>query len=88
MGQDGECQSARLAAIGVGSGPVRLAASEGALKGRKLTDSVIDEAAEASNQDIDPATDLHASAHYRRRLTAALVARAVRQTCLPAAGAG
>lgn len=88
MGQDGACQSASLAAIGVGPGPVRLAASEAALKGSKLTDAVIGEAAEASNQDIDPANDLHASAHYRRRLTAALVARAVRQACVVQAGAG
>lgn len=73
------CQDIRLAAIGVGSGPVRLTATERTLLGRKLSEALITEAAKAAEDDVDPTTDLHATAHYRKRLTVALAERAIKQ---------
>jgi CO/xanthine dehydrogenase FAD-binding subunit len=53
--------------------------TERALTGQVLVDAVITEAAEAAAKEIDPHTDLHASAHYRRRLAAVLVEDALRE---------
>ena len=75
----GSCAAISLVAIGVGSGPTKLASAEAALTGHKLDPSIVDAAAESIADDIDPRDDIHASAHYRTRLTAALVKRAVDQ---------
>lgn len=73
------CESISLAAIGVGSGPVRLVSAEQALAGRELTEKHVGDSAEAVIDDIDPRDDIHASAHYRTRLTVTLVKRAIAQ---------
>ena len=73
----GECEAISLAAIGVGPGPTKLVSTEQMLVGERLAQKVIDEAAAAAVNDIDPRDDIHASAHYRRRLTVALVSRAI-----------
>ena len=80
--QSGVCRSASLAAIGVGPRPMRLSSVEHALAGQVPTKATIDEIAELAASDIDPSSDVHASAHYRRRLAVALVAKAVRQAAI------
>jgi len=79
----GTCRGARLALCGVGPGPVRARAAERILTGQALSDAVVTEAAHAAAQEIDPHTDIHATAHYRRRLAAALVEDAVRAALGP-----
>ena len=74
----GTCLGARLALCGVGPGPVRAHSAERILTGQSLGDAVVAEAAHAAAQEIEPHTDIHATAHYRRRLAAALVEDAVR----------
>jgi carbon-monoxide dehydrogenase medium subunit len=74
----GTCRGARLALCGVGPGPVRTRAAERILTGEALRDAVLAEACAAAAQEIDPHTDIHATAHYRRRLAAVLVEDAVR----------
>jgi len=73
------CRAARVAVVGVGSGPVRAVQAERCFAGRVVTDAVIRDAAANAAKEIDPADDLHATAHYRRRLCAVLVEDAVRQ---------
>ena len=72
-------ESISLAAIGVGSGPVKLVSAEQLLIGQQVSEGLIEEAAEAAINDIDPRDDIHASSHYRTRLTVALVKRALDQ---------
>jgi carbon-monoxide dehydrogenase medium subunit len=81
--QAGTCRAARLALCGVGPGPVRARSAERVLTGQALGDAVVAEAAQAAAKEIDPHTDLHATAHYRRRLAAALVEDAVRAAAGP-----
>ena len=69
----GTCRSSRLALFGVGPGPVRVRGAERVLAGHVLETRVIAEAAETAAKEIEPHTDLHASSHYRRRLTAVLL---------------
>ena len=61
----------------------RAAHAERFLTGQALADAVVREAARAAPQEIDPADDLHATAHYRRRLAAALVEDAARAAARP-----
>ena len=67
----------RLGACGVGAGPVRLKAAEATLLGKPLGQASIVAAARAASVEVDPASDVHASADYRRRLAGVMTKRAV-----------
>jgi carbon-monoxide dehydrogenase medium subunit len=73
------CRKARLALFGVGSTPVRAVRAERCLEGQVVTDALVGEAGQIAAKEIDPPSDVHASSHYRRRLTAVLVEEAGRQ---------
>ena len=79
MDSDGACTQARLAAMGVGATPVRLAEAEQILEQGSLSVDAVRAAGDAAAQAVDPTDDIHASAAYRRRLTATLVQRAVHE---------
>jgi CO/xanthine dehydrogenase FAD-binding subunit len=68
---------ARLAACGVGAGPVRLTRAEASVARDGLTEKAIDAAAAAAAEEVSPSTDVHASADYRRKLVAAMTRRAL-----------
>jgi len=72
------CGSARIVLLSVGDGPVRARGAEDLLSGAALSAEAIAAAADhAAREDIDPASDLHASATYRRHLAEVLVRRAL-----------
>lgn len=73
----GRCTKARIAAAGVGPVPIRLFAPEGIVERSGPSDEAIDAAAELAAEMVDPASDLHASADFRRHLTQVLVKRAL-----------
>ncbi len=74
---DGVCRRAALGVGGVGPTPIRLAAAEDALVGTRLEAGAIEAAAERIDAAIEPDSDLHASAGYRRRVGRALLRRAI-----------
>jgi aerobic carbon-monoxide dehydrogenase medium subunit len=69
---------ARLALTGVGDRPVRAREAEARLAGESLTPRVLGEAAEAIRRAIEPGSDIHASAAYRRHVAGVLAGRAIR----------
>ncbi len=72
----GRCGTARIALVSVGDGPVLATAAAALLVGAEPTADAIRAAADAAaQQDIDPPADIHASAAYRRHLTAVLTRR-------------
>jgi carbon-monoxide dehydrogenase medium subunit len=73
------CRTARIAVIGLGGRPIRLQRTQRSLAQQPLTDLSVREASEVAAAEVEPESDLHASSHYRRRLTATLVERGVRQ---------
>jgi len=78
LNQGGDCTSARIVLLSVGDGPVLANTAMAALVGDVPTASRIQEAARVAGEtDIDPPSDIHASAAYRRQLTRVLVRRAV-----------
>jgi carbon-monoxide dehydrogenase medium subunit len=77
LGADGKC---KRIAIGVGAAtdfPIRLESAEKQLKGTPLDAKAVDAAVRAALADIEPLSDLHASADYRRRAAISLAKRAV-----------
>jgi carbon-monoxide dehydrogenase medium subunit len=77
LGPDGVCETARLVFTGVGPTPWDAAAAAGALRGERLTPSVLNRAADMVRDEVRPDTDIHASAAYRRRVAAVLTKRAI-----------
>jgi carbon-monoxide dehydrogenase medium subunit len=72
------CQEARLVFFSVGEGPVQANHAAQVLQGQTPTAEAIREAAEtAARDDVDPTTDINASADYRRHLVGVLGRRAL-----------
>jgi carbon-monoxide dehydrogenase medium subunit len=83
----GVVQRARVALFGAGATPVRARQAEGALTGQRLSADVIAEAATRAAAEMEPDSDLHATADYRRRAGRTLVARALTDAAGRVAGA-
>lgn len=76
---DGRCTEARLVFTGVGPGPVRIPEAEQALLGQQVTGSSVAEIARIVQDRLDPPTDIHATAAYRRQIAGVLAGRAALQ---------
>jgi len=75
----GTCTAAQFVALGGGTRPTLLPSVAAALIGRNEHDLSFQDAVEACNDDVDPPSDLQASADYRRKLLTALTRRALQQ---------
>ena len=75
----GTITDARLAFAGVSDVPARATAAEELLEGERPTAELFGEAARVAAADIDPPSDLHGSAEYRKKVAAALVRRGLRE---------
>jgi CO/xanthine dehydrogenase FAD-binding subunit len=74
------CQRARIVYLSVGDGPVEAHRAVELLTGQTPTPESIRAAAEtAAAEDVDPSSDIHASAAYRRHLVKILTGRALDQ---------
>jgi len=75
---DGQrCKTARLATAGAGPVPVRLRAAEEILERDGLGEAAVEAAARKATELVDPDSDIHGSADYRRHLTGVLTKRAL-----------
>ncbi len=74
---DGICDDARVALFGVGATAVRIATAEAALKGTRLHGQNLAEAATIVSEAVDPDSDVHATAEYRREVAGVLTRRAL-----------
>jgi aerobic carbon-monoxide dehydrogenase medium subunit len=77
---DGTARNAHIGVIGACNRPHRVAAAEAAVNGRRLDAITIATAAMALEGALDPPSDLHASAAYRRSLAGTLLERALMRT--------
>jgi len=84
----GGCQTARIACLSVGDGPVLLVEAGKVLAGQSPSEELLRAAGDAAaTSDVDPPSDIHASAAYRRQLVAVLTRRALARA-FERAGAG
>jgi carbon-monoxide dehydrogenase medium subunit len=65
----------RLAAIGAGDTPLRLPSAEAVLVGNAADAALFADAAKAGIEDLQPGSDIHASAEYRREVGGVLIGR-------------
>jgi len=80
LDEKGQCEQARLIFLSVGDGPVNARQAAEMLTGQAPTPELIQAAAKkAAADDIDPGSDIHASAEYRRHLSKVLARRALTQ---------
>ena len=82
----GKARNAHVGVIGVGDRPQRLPPVEAVLNGRVVDEAAIAAAEAAAAAAVDPQTDIHASADYRRALTGTMVERALRDAAGSPAG--
>ena len=75
--QDGVASDVRIGLMGVGEMPMRAPRIEAMLEGREVNARLIDEAVDALRAELEPNSDLHASADYRRHLAGVLAQRAM-----------
>lgn len=76
--EQARCTAARMSYFSVGEGPVMATSASNLLLGEHPTVALIEAAAQqASTGDLDPPSDIHASALYRRRLAKVLGRRAL-----------
>jgi len=73
------CRDARIVLSNAGVTPIRVKSGEKVLIGKKLSDELLTEAAEAAANEADPVSDIHASEEYRRHLIRVMMKRMVRQ---------
>lgn len=75
--EDGACADARVVLFGVGDAPVAIAGVADALRGQAVTAERARDAGAVASASIEPASDIHASGDYRKRVAAVLTRRAL-----------
>ena len=78
---DRVCQEARITMFAVGDGPTRVPAAEQVLVGRVVDDEARRSAAALVSQAVTPGSDIHASAEYRKEVSAVMARRALEDAC-------
>ena len=71
----GLCEDVRIALGASAPTPMRAKKAEAVLRGKKITDDLLREAAGVASTEAEPISDIAASAEYRRELATVLVAR-------------
>jgi CO/xanthine dehydrogenase FAD-binding subunit len=84
--EDDEFLDARVAAFGVGARPVRLTELEGNLLGRSPSETLFADAGTQALELVEPDSDVHATADYRRAAVGTLTKRALREAVARAQG--
>jgi CO/xanthine dehydrogenase FAD-binding subunit len=80
LGADGSCSGARLVYLNAGDGPVEATGAVAGLVGNKLSEGSIEAAAQtASQNDIAPFGNLHATPEFQRHLARVLTVRALNE---------
>lgn len=78
LGNDDLCEDVRIGLGALGPTPLRAPKTEGALKGQKLTDKVIADAAALVRDEVDPLDDIRGSSGYKREMARVWTERAIK----------
>jgi carbon-monoxide dehydrogenase medium subunit len=73
---DGVCEEVRIVISNAASVPLRVREAEKRLIGKMVDDHLITEAGDVASAVVDPPSDVHASAEYRREMVKVFVKRA------------
>jgi aerobic carbon-monoxide dehydrogenase medium subunit len=86
VAKDGKIEKASIGVTGLGPKAYRASEAEKALVGKKASEKVFAEAARHAAQGVDPLSDLHASAEYRREMATVYTRRALEKAFTRAQG--
>jgi len=81
LDEDGKCRRLALGIGAVTPSPMRLDVVGQAIEGTRPEKENVREAVTAALRNIEPLSDLHASAEYRRRVAVSLAVRAIAEAC-------
>jgi CO/xanthine dehydrogenase FAD-binding subunit len=87
LDDSGSCTRARIALSGVAGAPHRPRDAEALLEGQVVGGELLAELERAVQQSVDPGSDLHATADYRRRVSGVIARRAVERAAASGAPA-
>jgi carbon-monoxide dehydrogenase medium subunit len=76
---NGKCKKARISLGAVAPKPTRAYGIEEMLEGKEVTEKLIEACCEDVQKEINPITDIRASAEYRREMTSVLLRRLIRE---------
>jgi carbon-monoxide dehydrogenase medium subunit len=80
LDQDGKCKEVKLVYLNAGDGPMDAKEAANRLEGEKLNDSLIESAARhASESEITPFGNVHATPEFQRHLAKVLTKKALKQ---------
>ncbi len=71
----GVCQTACITMFGVGGTPLRIRRAEEALLGNRINGSVLEEVSKIVSEELEPGSDIHASAAYRKEVGGVIARR-------------
>lgn len=74
-----KCREIRIGLGGVCPIPLRARKAEAFLRGKEISEAILNEVGEVAMSEVDPISDAHGTAEYRRRMVAVFVKRAIRQ---------
>jgi len=87
LDENDACENARIVLFGVGAAPVRMRKAEEMLRGSRPDGKTIAEVAGVVSEDLEPDSDLHASAEYRKEVGGVLTRRFLESAVNRAKGA-
>jgi len=73
------CKDARLVLGGAATVPLRARVAEAMLKGKKMSEDLLEKVGNKASEEADPVADIHASEEYRRHLLKALTKRTAKR---------
>ena len=77
----GNCADVGVGMAGMALSPIRARAVEQALRGKRIDDNAISQAAVLAIEGTDPPSDVHGSANYRLAVAPTITARVLRLAC-------
>jgi len=80
LGEDGTCSDGKIVLGAVAPTPMRAKRAEAVIKGVKIEDKVIEQAAQAASDEAHPISDVRSSAGYRQEIVRVLIKRAIIQS--------
>jgi len=81
LDENGHCAEVGVCLGGMGLTAIRAKAVERALRGKRIDDAAISQAAQLAVEGTDPPSDIHASAQYRLTVAPTVAARVLRLAC-------
>ncbi len=75
LDEDRSCKDARITMFGVGGTPVRVKQAEEMLVGCQVSSRTLEDVARLVSEELEPGSDIHASAQYRKEVGGVLARR-------------